>query len=153
MNPIWFWTFFFATFLIIYVGDGNGTPLQYSCLGNSMDGGAWKAAVHGVAEGRTRLSDFTFIHWRRKWQPTPVFLPGESQWQGSLVGCCLWGCRVGHDWSDLAAAAAAEYIRPQKNWHRDVNVIKIRIQLALNTLSPMRLQTTECTVGVVKQTS
>ena len=56
-----------------------------------MDGGAWKAAVHGVAEGQTRLSDFTFTHWRRKWQPTPVFLPGESQGQGSLVGCCLWG--------------------------------------------------------------
>ena len=45
---------------------------------------------------------FTFMHWRRKWQPTPVFLPGESQGQGSLVGCCLWGHRVGHDWSDLA---------------------------------------------------
>ena len=70
-------------------------PLQHSCLENPMDGGAWWAAVHGVAEGQTRLSDFTFtfpfMHWRRKWQPTPVFLPGESQGQGSLVGCCLWG--------------------------------------------------------------
>ena len=60
-----------------------------------MDGGAWKAAVHEVAEGRTRLSDFTFtFHFhelRRKWQPTPVFLPGESQGRGSLVGCRLWG--------------------------------------------------------------
>ena len=37
------------------------------------------------------LSDFTFMHWRRKWQPTPVFLPGESQGRGSLVGCHLWG--------------------------------------------------------------
>ena len=37
------------------------------------------------------LSLFTFMHWRRKWQPTPVFLSGESQGQGSLVGCCLWG--------------------------------------------------------------
>ena len=54
------------------------------------------------------LSIFTFMHWRRKWQPTPVFLPGESQGQGSLVGCRLWGCTVGHDWSNLAAAAAAE---------------------------------------------
>ena len=44
----------------IFTGEGNGTPLQYSCLENPMDGGAWKAAVHGVAEGRTRLSDFTF---------------------------------------------------------------------------------------------
>ena len=50
----------------------------------------------------TSLSLFTFMHWRRKWQPTPVFLPGESQGWGSLVG----SHRVGHDWSDLAAAAA-----------------------------------------------
>ena len=62
-----------------------------------MDGGAWKAVVHGVAEGRTPLSDFTFnfhfheVRRRRKWQPIPVFLPGESQGQGSLVGCRLWG--------------------------------------------------------------
>ena len=64
-----------------FIGEGNGTPLQYSYLENPMDGEAWKAAVHGVAEGQTRLSDFTFtfIHWRRKWQPTPVFFPGESQ--------------------------------------------------------------------------
>ena len=40
----------------------------------------------------TSLSFFTFTHWRRKWQPTPVFLPGESQGRGSLVGCRLWGC-------------------------------------------------------------
>ena len=38
------------------------------------------------------LSHFSFMHWRRKWQPTPVFLPGEFQGQGSLVGCHLWGC-------------------------------------------------------------
>ena len=64
---------------IIYHGEGNGTPLQYSCLENPMDGGAWWAAVHGVAKSQTQLSDFTFtftfMHWRRKWQPTPVFLP------------------------------------------------------------------------------
>ena len=41
--------------------EGNGTPLQYACLENPMDGGAWWATVHGVAEGRTRLSDFTFL--------------------------------------------------------------------------------------------
>ena len=58
-----------------------------------MDGGAWRAAVHGVAKSRTRLSDFTFtlMHWRRKWQLAPVFLPGESQERGSLVGYRLWG--------------------------------------------------------------
>ena len=52
----------------------------------------------------TSLSLFIFMHWRRKWQPTPVFLPGESQGPGSLVGCRLWGCtesdtteRLSHD--------------------------------------------------------
>ena len=60
-----------------------------------MDGGAWSAAVHAVTKSRTRLRDLTFtfpfMHWRRKWQPTQVFLPGESQGRGSLVGCRLWG--------------------------------------------------------------
>ena len=60
-----------------------------------MDGGAWKAAVHGVAEDRTRLSDLTFtFHFHaleKEMQPTPVFLPGESQGRGSLVGRRLWG--------------------------------------------------------------
>ena len=46
----------------------------------------------------TSLSLFTFMHWRRKWQPTPVFLPGEPQGWGSLVGCRLWG----HTESDTA---------------------------------------------------
>ena len=41
-------------------------------------------------DSATSLSLFTFLRWRRQWQPTPVFLPGESQGQGSLVGCCLW---------------------------------------------------------------
>ena len=53
----------------------------------------------------TSLSLFTFIHWRRKWQPTPVFLPGESQGLPSMGSH-----RVGHDWSDLAAAAAVTNI-------------------------------------------
>ena len=104
-------------FLELNHGKGNGTPLQYSCLENPKDGGAWWAAVHVVAKSRTRLSDFTstFMHWRRKWQPAPMFLPGESQRQGSLVGCRLWDHRVGHNWSDLAAAAAAEWILSLKD--------------------------------------
>ena len=59
----------------------------------------------------TSLSLFTFMHWRRKWQPTPVFLPGESQGRERLVGCqtSMGLHRVGHDWSDLAAAAAASF--------------------------------------------
>ena len=76
-------------------GEGNGTPLQHSCLENPMDRGAWWAAVHGDAKSRTQLSDFTFtFHFHaleKEMQPTPVFLPGESQGRGSLVGCRLWG--------------------------------------------------------------
>ena len=49
-----------------------------------------RAAVHGVLKSPTGLSDFTFTHRRRKWQPTPVLSPGESQGQGSLVGFHLW---------------------------------------------------------------
>ena len=78
----------------------------------------------------TSLSLFTFMHWRRKWQPTPVFLPRESQGWGSLVGCCLWGRRVGHDWSDLAAAAA-ELIHFV--WQRPTQYCKaVILQLKIN---------------------
>ena len=77
----------------VHCREGNDTPLQYSCLENPMGGGAWLAAVHGVAKSRTRLSDFTFtfhFHALEKEMAT-VFLLGESQGQGSLVGCRLWG--------------------------------------------------------------
>ena len=48
-------------FMYMYIGsEGNDIPLQYACLENPMDGGAWWAAVHGVVKSRTRLSDFTF---------------------------------------------------------------------------------------------
>ena len=77
------------------IGEGNGTPLQYSCLENPMDGGACRLQSMGSLRVRhdwaTSLSLFTFMHWRRKWQPIPVFLPGKSQGQGSLVGGHLWG--------------------------------------------------------------
>ena len=79
----------------VITGEGNGTPLQYSCLENPMDGGAWWAAVCGVAKSRTRLSDFTstfhFHVLEKEMATTPVFLPGESQGWGSLMGCHLWG--------------------------------------------------------------
>ena len=182
--------------IYLFSGEGNGSPLQYSCLENPMGQGAWWAAVHGVAKSQTWLSEFTltfhfhalekemathssvlawipgmrepggppsmelnrarhgwsdvaaaaylfravlssqtekamaphsstlawkiprmeepgrlqsmgslrvgdnwatslslftFMHWRKKWQPTPAFLPGESQGWRSLVGCHLWG--------------------------------------------------------------
>ena len=127
----WFIWLMACTWLL---GEGNGTLLQYSCLENPMDRGAYQAPLsmgfsstlawkipwteepgrlhHGVAKSPAQLSDFTFtfpfMHWRRKWQPTPMFLPGEAQGRGSLVGCCLWGrteldsdlagtCRVSHN--------------------------------------------------------
>ena len=65
--------------------------------------GSWRVG-HNWA---TSLSLFTFMLWRRKWQLTPLFFPGESQGWWSLVGCCLWGHRGGHNWSNLAAAAAS----------------------------------------------
>ena len=99
-------------------GESNGTPLQYSCLENPMDGGAWKAAVHGVVEGLTRLSDFTFtFHFRPlekgmathfsvlAWRIPGMGEPGGLQSLGSH--------RVGHDWSNLAAAAAAACLNTQ----------------------------------------
>ena len=77
------------------VGEGNGTPLQYSCLENPMDRGAWKAAVHGVAEGWTRLSGFTFtfhFHALEKEMATHSnVLPWRIPGTGSLVGCRLRG--------------------------------------------------------------
>ena len=82
-------------------GEGNGTPLQYSCLENPMDGGAWWAAVHGVAEGRTRLSNFTFtfhFHALEKEMAThSSVLAWRIQGRGSLVVCRLWG----HTESDM----------------------------------------------------
>ena len=83
-----------SIYVVCLGGEGDGTPLQYSCLENPMGRGAWWAAVHGVAKSQARLTSlslFTFMHWRRKWQPTPVFLPGECQGQRSLVGCRLRG--------------------------------------------------------------
>ena len=86
------------------IGEGNGTPLQYSCQENPMDGGAWWAAVHGVVKSRIRLSDFTFtfhFHALGKEMAThSSVLPGESQGWESLVGSHLWG----HTESDTTEA-------------------------------------------------
>ena len=77
------------------LGEGNGTPLQYSCLENPMDGGAWWAAVHGVTGSQTRLSNFTFtfhFHALEKEMATHSnILAWRIPWTGNLVGCHLWG--------------------------------------------------------------
>ena len=77
------------------VGEGMAThsgTLAWKIPWTEEPGGLQSMESLRVGHDRmTSLSLFTFMHWRRKWQPTPVFLPGESQGQGSLVGCCLWG--------------------------------------------------------------
>ena len=79
----------------VHQGEGNGTPLQYFAWRipwMEEPGGLQSMGSLRVGhDWATSLSLFTFMHWRRKWQPTPVFLPGESQGRGSLVGCHLWG--------------------------------------------------------------
>ena len=88
--------------------EGNDNPLQSSCLENPMDGGAWWAAVHGVAKSRTRLRDFIFtfhFHALEKEMPTHSSvlawrIPGTGE-PGGLPS--MGSHRVGHDWSDLTA--------------------------------------------------
>ena len=92
--------------------EGNGTPLQYSCLENPMDGGSWRAAVHGVAKSRTRLRDFTFtfhFHALEKEMATHSSvvawrIPGTGE-PGGLPS--MGSHRIGHNLSNLAAAANA----------------------------------------------
>ena len=99
----------FWSLICTIIGEGNGTPLQHSCLENPMDGEAWWAAVHGVAKSRTRLSHFTFtfhFHALEKEMATHSNvlawrIPGTGE-PGGLPS--MGSHRVGHDWSDLAAA-------------------------------------------------
>ena len=92
-------------------GEGDGTPLQYSCLENPMDRGAWWAAVNGVAKIRTRLSNFTFtfhFHALEKEMATHSCvlawrIPGTGE-PGGLLS--MGSHTVRHEWSNLAAAAA-----------------------------------------------
>ena len=94
-------TFFVPQFPKVY-GNGNGTPLQYSCLENPMDGGAWKAAVHGVAKSRTRLSDFTFTYHFHALEEEMATHSSVLAWRISGTGepgglPSMGSHRVGHD--------------------------------------------------------
>ena len=96
-------------------GEGNGTPLQYSCLENPMDGGAWWATVHGVAKSQTRLSDFTFTFHFDALEKEMATHSSVLDWRipgtGKPGGLPSMGShRVRHNWRDLAAAAASNYI-------------------------------------------
>ena len=71
----------------------HSSTLAWKIPWTEEPGGLLSMGSHRVGhDWATSLSLFTFMHWRRKWQPTPVFLPEESQGRGSLVGCRLWGC-------------------------------------------------------------
>ena len=108
-------------------GEGNGTPLQCSCLENPMDRGAWWAAVHGVTKSRTRLNDFTFtfhFHALEKEMATHSSvlawrIPGTGE-PGGLPSI-VW-----HDWSDLAAASIHltgqhDHKHKQERWHKYIS--------------------------------
>ena len=97
------------TVLLESPGEGNGTPLQYSCLENCMDGGAWWAAVHGIGKSRTWLNDFTFtFHF--------YALEKELATHSSVLAWRIPGMgshRVWHDSSDLAVAVAVRITTSQ----------------------------------------
>ena len=123
INKFYFIYLFFQYHLTALIGEGDGTPLQCSCLENPMDGGARQAAVHEVAQSRTGLSDFTFtfhfpalekemathssvLAWR---------IPGTGE-PGGLPS--IGSHRVGHDSSDLAAAAGVQVIHIWRDYFR-----------------------------------
>ena len=92
----------------------HGTPLQYSCLEDPMDGGAWWAAVHGVAKSQARLSDITLTFHFHALEKEMAAHSSVLAWRipgtGEPSGPPSMGShRVGHDWSDLSAAVAAAY--------------------------------------------
>ena len=94
---------------MVVLREDDGTQLQYSCLENPMDGGAWWAAVHGVTKSWTRLSDFTFTFHFPALEKGMATHSSVLAWRipgmGEPGGLPSMGShRVGHDWSDVAAA-------------------------------------------------
>ena len=106
-------------------GEGNGNPLQCSCLENPREVGAWWTAVYGVAQSRTRLkwlSSRLIKPWRREWLPNSIFLPGELHGQRSLVGYSLWSLWVRQSW---ATNTHTHRLMKSKYWERSVYIICI----------------------------
>ena len=81
-----------TSYLVVYIMATHSSTLAWKIPWLEEPGGLQSMRSLRVGhDWATSLSLFTLIHWRRKWQPTPVFLPGESQGRGSLVDCRLWG--------------------------------------------------------------
>ena len=122
-------------FSFSWTGEGNGDPLQCSCLENPRDRGAWWAAVYGVAQSRTRLNRCSSSSSSRCWERLKSGEEREDRgWDGWMASLTRWtwvwvnsgswwwtgrpgmlrfmgSQRVGHDWSDLAAAAALQVVQ------------------------------------------
>ena len=102
---------------MVFDGEGNGTPLQYSCLENPMDWGAWWAAFHGVTKSQTRLSDFTFTFHFHALEKEMATHSSALAWRipvtGEPGGLPSMGLhRVEHNWSDLAAEISVHTSSP-----------------------------------------
>ena len=78
-----------------HLAGGNGTPLQYSCLENPMDGGAWRAAVHGVAKSQTRLSNFTFTFHFHALEKETATHSSVLAWRIPGMGGAWWAAVYG----------------------------------------------------------
>ena len=98
-------------------GEGNGNPLQYFCLENPWteeSGRLQSMGSRGVGhDWATSLSLSTFMRWRRKWQLTPVFLPGESQGWQSLVGCRLWVSQSRTQLKRLSSSSSSSHYKSE----------------------------------------
>ena len=119
-------------FSLSCIGEGNGNPLQCSCLENPRDGEAWWAAVYGIAQSRTRLkrlsssSSSSDRDQRRQWHPTPVLLPRKSHGRRSLVGCSPWGRSSRTRLSDLTFTFHVHALETEMATHSSVPAWRIQ---------------------------
>ena len=140
---------------ILVTFRSNGTPLQYSCLENPMDGGAWWAAVHGVAKSRTRLSDFTFtfhFHALEKEMATHFSvlawrMPGMGE-PGGLPS--MESHRVRHDWSDLVQQVISKSHYYKEDWDNYFHKYPLRTLAKKNAQPKSWEDFTQCTYGRLK---
>ena len=123
--------------------EGDGTPLQYSCLENLTDGGSWWAAVHGVVKSWTRLSDFFFtFHFHALGKEMTTYsnvlawrIPGTGE---------PGGHRVGHDWNDLATKAERIFVYMRNKIKANVSVYSVGFPSGLYTVTKDSRKFSKC---------